>query len=331
MELVIGLSSNKLAHIVTDQGARESVAVAQLKTRGIPLGRFKAGRLITDFEGWRLLDVEEANAYPQAFGIQADMLNHQVFEFYCGIHIYHVPAIAVIRALLRNKARLMSAMFQPQGLDNAVTPVFDGERFSTCVLPGSAHHELHPAYLTWLYAYPSARRMFHSIFQYALKSQLGVMLPCCVIEIRPRFNALHRLHKIRYVTDLNIITIKTGERPLGFFDTKFSFIRFYRGTGGTKLFTAIGDIPIASSEYANLSDSEWADIELIFDGARFKHDLRSLLNGILHKIVSGKSWRQCTYQTGSWSNASNLYQVLMKDGKWLQILSVLRKHRSGDS
>lgn len=228
MELVIGLTSNKLAHIVTDQGWHEVVPVAHLKTRGTPSGTRRETSIYTNFANWRLLDVDEANTYPQAFGIQANLADHQVFEFSSGGHIYHVLALVVIRALLRNKPSLINAVFRPQGLELTVTPIFENNRLSMCALPDIHHRVVGPDFLLWLYAYPSARRMFHSIFLLSMRGQLGLTLPDCTIEIQPRFMRLHRPKGIRYVTQLGIVNLRTGERPLEFYETQTSVSCFNR-------------------------------------------------------------------------------------------------------
>lgn len=329
MELVIGVSSNerKIAQIITNQGIEET-PVSQLRKRGLPEGTFRAHSFISDFRDWRLLSREEANSYPQAFSFRTNMDNHEVFEFFKDDYRYRVPALAVIRAVLKSKASLMAAIFTPQGLETAITPIFEGERLSSYWIPEMAKSTLNTEFLHWLYAWPSARRMFHSIFKSALAGRIGIELPLGAIQLRPKFIAEHRLSKVRFVTDINITTLKTNEPSLGFSDRQYSAIKFHQGTTGCRSVDLFdGEIPVAPDNRITLNNAEWDELRQTIDWSHFKYEPRFLLDGILNKLAKKESWRRCTYLTGTWSNASNLYQVLIKSGKWQQIMAVLHRHR----
>jgi hypothetical protein len=330
MELVIGLSDAKQAHVVTDQGKRESMEVTDLRARGTPNGKYKAKPLTTDFSNWQLLNVEEANWYPSAFGIKADMRKHQTFEFSSGECRYIVPAIVLIRALLKDKASLMLAAFQPQGLERTITPIFEDDRLTSCWIREVDRARCNGEFLLWLYAYPSVRTAFHSIFQYALQGSIGLTLPTGTALVSAKFSAEHRQNKTRYVTDLSIRSVKTEEMPLDFFQPQSSEVRFHHGTDGFLPRLQDRDVPLGPAERSALCDAEWSDIQPILVEKRFKHNPRQLLDGILLKLVSGTPWRDCEYATGTWSNASFFYRTLRNDGRWSRILAVLHKHRTAE-
>lgn len=330
MEIVTGMGGNQIAHVLTNRGKRASVVPQLLRTRGAPVGMFKAGPIRTDFLSWRLLTGDEANRYPRAFGIPADMSCHQVFEFKTGQCIYLVPAIVLIRALLKNNSCLMDAIFRPQSLEMTVTPGFYDGDLTSCQLTMAHATPMNSDFLLWLYAYPSAKTMFHSVFQNSLKGTLGITLPEGQIEVRPRFHATYQFDRFRYVTELCIVSAKTNECPLSFYSPPSNIIRFHRGNGGSQTVLFDDVIPTTAEGRVTLSDPEWLEVGPIVSEGRFKYDPRRLLDGVLQKLSSGRPWRSCSYTEGTWSNASNLYQVLINKGKWPSIIEVLRRHRTNE-
>jgi hypothetical protein len=223
----------------------------------------------------------------------------------------------------------MDAMFTPQGLESAITPIFKEDRLSSCWIPEKNKGTLNAEFLHWLYGWPSARRMFHSIFKKALAGQIGMELPLGTIQMRPRFAAKHRLSKVRFVTDINIITLKTKESSLGFSGHQYSTIKFHHGTTGCRSVELFdGEIPVAPDGRITLNDAEWDELRQTIVWSNYEHEPRRLLDGILNKLTKKKPWRKSTYLTGTWSNASNLYQILIKSGKWQQIMAVLHRHRA---
>jgi hypothetical protein len=332
MELVIGVSNSqrKLVQVVTDQGTVEEIPMPQFRKRGVPEGTFRAQSFISDFQDWRLLNPEEADSYPKAFGLHTNMDNHEVFEFPKDDYRYRVPALVIIRAVLKNKASLMDAMFTPQGLESAITPIFEEDRLSSYWIPEKSKSTINSEFLYWLYAWPSARRMFHSIFKRALAGRIGIELPIGTIQMCPKFVAEHRLSKVRFVTDINIIMLKTNEPSLGFSDYQCSTITFHHGTTGcTSVELFVGEIPMAPDGRITLNDAEWDELRQTIVWSNYEHEPRLLLDGILNKLARKEPWRKCPYPTGTWSNASNLYQVLIKSREWQKVMAVLYRYRRG--
>ncbi|MRW83739.1 hypothetical protein GJ698_06480 [Pseudoduganella sp. FT26W] len=234
MELAIGLCRNKVAQLVTEHEKIEEVAAHQLLKRGLPTQVLPRARFATDLQGWRLLPTEEANAYPSAFGFSADMSNHQVFEFFVGEHRYLVPALVLVRAALKNKKSLIAAAFQPQGLELAITPIFEDDLLSDFwIQEESGRSGLNTEFLHWLYAYPSARRMFHSVFRHALEGRLGISLPLGIIEATACFRSDQRKRKTHFVTNLNICRVTTAEFPLDYCLQRGSIITYRRSNQAT--------------------------------------------------------------------------------------------------
>jgi hypothetical protein len=227
MEIAIGLCKNKVAQLVTEHGKIEEVAAHQLLKRGLPSCVLPRARFATDLHGWRLLPTEEANAYPTAFGFSADMSNHQVFEFFVGEHRYLVPALVLVRAVLKNKKSLIAAAFQPQGLELAITPIFEEDLLSDFWIQ-SSQRGFNTEFLHWLYTYPSARRMFHSVFRHAVEGRLGISPPLGIAEAAVLFQTDPLKCKTRFVTSLNICRVTTAEFPLDYCLQRRSIITYRR-------------------------------------------------------------------------------------------------------
>jgi hypothetical protein len=137
---------------------------------------------------------------------------------------------------------------------------------------------------------------------------------------------------------MTVLQVTTDEIPFDFAKTHPSKIVFHEGvsfrTRQLSDFVARPDSNIAQRNGQwDLSNSEWAAIYPLFEeqekrgNAKRKHELRSLIDGILTKLGTGVPWTKFQFSAGNWSNASKLYGECRKDGRWEEILGVLARTR----
>jgi hypothetical protein len=298
----------------------------ELRARGVPMGSLEADTISTSFDTWRLLSAEEARSYPSAFGIQADMATHQIFEFSKGCYRYRIPAIVLVRALLKNRASLMTAIYRPQGLERAITPLFEGERLESCVNSESSRLGVNNDFLLWLYGYPSARKMFHSAYEHLMHGRIGLTLPQGTVIARSTFFAESPVHEVRYVTELKIGYLKTAELPLEFLARKLPAIHFHGAIGGKRQNVYDDECSFGADGRGGLSDVEWSEIQPLIAGIPSCRDSRALLDGILYKLGTGLIWRTCPFPDGAWRYAAEFYRLLNR--RWPEIMKVLWQHRT---
>ena len=143
------------------QPARQIGAVA-----GMAKGRFRR-RVTTDVSIWRQASAREYLA------ILVDERNptgqHEVYSFLMDGTEYLVPAIVLIQALCRPVRYIAPWLFHPAGLELVSAPLIDGDGFHVeLTLQGVELRYSEPVSIkqqfTWLWAYPSARRMWASVY-----------------------------------------------------------------------------------------------------------------------------------------------------------------------
>lgn len=324
------------AEIHLSVGRTQLVDVADLAIRGLPTHcAAKRRRLVTDFASWDTCSIRE---YTSAFGGTANAGCHQVFRVADKEHQYLIPVLALMRGLFRPNREVLPAMFLPQGLERISTPIVtNGTCQATPITRWKPGTRLVPSLLApiaWLHSFPSANRMCASIGAHALDGQIGMQLPKGAARMVVRGLVVQAT---TYVTQVKMIALDTDEQPYEYAKSNSRRIVFHESAisavlHGSRHPTRDDAVPLNSCGTTTLSDSEWAAIQPILrsshvNGWEQVHDLRLLLNGVLHKLATGHTWKSVPYTAGTWVNASNLLQNMKKSGKWVDVLKTLRTFR----
>jgi hypothetical protein len=316
------------------------VGFGDLGKRGLPTpARTRRRVVFTDFASWRSASAAE---YAEAFGISQVSEGHQVFEFFVGGRRYLVPALALMRAMFRPHRYVLAEMFRPQGIENICHPSMSGNSFSVDPArkwPSGAQQQPNSSVrqaLTWLYCFPSARKMCGSLHERIMGNQIGLTLPIGCTRM-----ALHAIEigTSSYVSTVTIVTLDTSELPYEFAGNQAHHFEFNLGIQAATVRRKTNRKCLIDQSLlrhpdgnTSISDREWDELEPHFSArctaAELKHDQRLMLDGILAKLINGTSWAKTTYKAGNSANACALYQRLTRDGMWGRVESALQKRRS---
>lgn len=327
----------KFAVLSTDKnGQQNTYPLDRLSELHKPTGRSHKSKLDTDFQEWGLASVGD---YLGALGLLMPSTNtHQIFKFSDQRLTYFLPAQVLFKAVFRPLGLMTSYLFRPQGLEQVCVPTLAGSTVSF-VMPGISQRTQSCSSLqqplSWMWCFPSARRMFESVYANACNGVLGCELPFGKARI-----AVTGIKKdaLFLITELTMLQVTTTETPFDFAQSHRKEIIFHEGVAFRSRqrcdFVAQADttIPHLNGRW-DLTDQEWSAIYPIFSkqekrgSAKRKHELRTLINGIIAKLGSGVPWKKFKFETGTWSNACKLYGECRKDGRWEQIQLILKSSR----
>ncbi|WP_109477553.1 transposase [Paraburkholderia sp. C35] len=294
--------------------------------------------LTTSFQGWRRATAQE---YASAFGITSHVTeNHEVYTVDADHTRVLIPAWELQRSLLGAPTSIANYLYASNSLERICAPILDDENFRIEIrIPrtGSRRTTRSTQFLTrleWFYAYPSAYRAWHSIYQLACKGKIGIELPA--VEATISAHGKH-IDDTFYVSSLNIWDISPLEPPMDWANNvsrRYDFAgpreRSLRGRQ-----TSDHRIRPVDSRW-ELDDSEWKAIEEIVSrkvrsdrpGRHRKHSLRQVVDGMIIKMGTGNAWKELGSHDIDASASGSLYHRLRIDGRWDQIADILAKARS---
>ncbi len=324
--------SNYCVGTINEQGDKGNIPVAALSTLEFTCGGTRRIRATTNFNTWKKVSSAD---FLKGMGFPSDTENGQaVYEFEADGKIFHVPTVVLMKAMFRPLQGMAAHIFRPQGLESimitfpedANQPIgfFCSSRKDLRSIPERSESVLRA--LSWMYCFPSARRMWDSVLPAARLGTLGMKLPeaeaTVVLQVAP--------HAGKWlVTGLTVVAIKTTEVPFEFAVGHPQFIEFHRAINmephGRK--KPAKQLPILSSRKGNghLSDSEWALVErIVSKGASFKYSLRKTVDCILEKFGQGIAWKKLAYGQLNKSGVVGAYQRMLKDGRWDALVDALQ-------
>ena len=327
----IARREGELTAVLRDaSGLDASAPLDNLSSEGLPV--CKQWRLIeTNFAAWTQ---SSSDPMVKALGLPAGPANHIVWEFGLRRRTYVVPALALMRALFRPPAQVLVPLFRPQGLDGICTYVDGQVTFNrwwrAAKLQASRPSTIAP--LTWMHAFPSARRMASSVYRHAVEGAVGLELPYARCRMRvagvpdgARF----------YVTQVWMSSVEALEEPFDFarnVGRVFSFIDRVAPEA-----TAVEHVPAARLPTRNgetcVSDEEWTLLAPVLDTQKgsTKYDRRVMLDGVLEKVCTGRPWRDVEYSVGTYVTASRQYITWRTNGTWTRICEVIRARAASEA
>lgn len=290
-------------------------AVSELSHTELPV-HSKRKRITTCFSHWETISSTE---YTEALRIPTNLSSHLIWKFKVGKREFIIPALAIMRAIFRPHAVLLTQLFRPQALEGICVPTADGFAFtkswSSLAKRDKTNSLLDP--IEWMWCYPSAKKMASSLYQFALRGELGMLLP--LAKMRATVYGIE-VGNILYVTKISIATIEPREPPFPFYNSQkhiFTFADTYkshRKEEGNKITNHL--LPTHPNGDWKVTDEEWVLLNNFLKNNRpaTKYDRRTLLNGILQKLCTGVSWRNCSYDAGTFVTASKQYLYWKSNG-----------------
>jgi hypothetical protein len=325
-----------VATAIDGNGKRHTYSLSELSELSKAHVRSHVSKLNTAFQDWQHLS---ASDYLKGFGwsITVDG-THRVFKFEHQNVTYLVPANVLFRAVFRPLKLTAAYLFRPQGLEQVCVPTLNCAGVSF-VMPGLSQRTRNcPTLqqpLSWLWCFPSAKRMWDSVYGYARDGLLACDLPIGNARIVAR--GVKKEAQF-LVTELTVLQVTTDEEPFEFASGHPKTIVFHEGVSFRNRqlsdFVARADHTLTQINGKwDVTDQEWDAIYPLFSeqekrgSSKRKHELRTLIDGILAKLGTGIPWTKFEFRVGTWSNASKLYGECRKDGRWLEIQAILKHSR----
>lgn len=334
MEWVTGIEveNGKLVATFVDRegnvGTRE---LQELATLGVPTspGLLRKDGITTNLQEWRMVPATEYLLAHNALSCAAAQSRHQVYEFQVRQTKFQVPALVLMRALFYPGKHLLAAMFRPQGLDNLGR--LEGD--SLHLLQGLVRARGTGGYkwdnqavrsrLRWMYVYPSAYRMAHSVHEHAMHGHIGITLPATTIQAVVTGKKDGDTY---YVTDMAIRKIEPHEQAFDHLQPASSEV--VQDRERPSMLTNVASDSVYSSP---LSDKEWDAIQPILVPNSIHRCMlpqRDLLDAVLFKLQTGTPWRKLLCKSGTYENAAQAYRTWKQRGTFGPAIEMLQMMRS---
>ena len=319
---------------IAADGTRSEEPLSALGSQSFS-GRTSRARITTDCATWIRHSPEP---YWEQSGVtrHAPRDGHATFLVSIDGSEYLIPASVFVAAMMRPIQHVQRFLFSPQGLDSFSMPIL-GDSAPTIGLHLPAHQvfgtggrtpdSLRAAY-SWMHCFPSARRMWDSVYASALNGRLDVTPPNGHLTM-----TVHSVVQGTYqlVTNMVLLAVTTDEAPFCFAANHPQTVALHAGSGtidwSVAHHPACGVAPRHDGEWS-LSDEEWSNLLVsIKIPPRPKFDSRRIIDKILLKLGTGKPWRKLEYDELNFSTVQTTYQRMQQDGRWPEVEALLARSR----
>jgi hypothetical protein len=322
--------------MLSRDGIKSTVPIEKALASRVDVTRSYRTTLNTDFLSWEKASTAE---YANEFGYRLNVTeNHVIYSFETDGITVLIPALVLVRAIFAAPAILCDFLYRPQALDFLCAPIFEGSKVEIKIVPKSLTAAIRnrPAILprlTWFHFFPSARKMWHSVYRAACDGTLSLSLPAARADLSLRGV---KKNGTLYVTDASIWTVQPNEPAYPWVPADVAELCFdKRKTSGkaTKHATRDDGIPRTRDGTFELSELEWNAIKSTVryreghQSPRLRCDPKLVLSGILEKLGTGRSWAETEIQWPSRGVLNSTYSYLKKTGRWENMLLALRKIR----
>ncbi|MGC3965153.1 MAG: hypothetical protein QM803_18050 [Rhodocyclaceae bacterium] len=315
-------------------GARTQESLVGLGAKPLN-GKTSRTRITSDCQSWL---TGSAKPFWEYLGINKfePQDSHHVFRVVHDGTEFLIPASVFIAAVIRPIKYIHPFLFRPQGLEQMSVPLFDGALPSVGFfvpvnrVTGNIRtvtDGLLTSY-SWMHSFPSARRMWDSVYQAAQADRLDVTLPKADITA-----VLHCVtwNGVQLVTDMVITTLSASEAPFDFASghTRDIFFHESGSMDWAHEHQAKEGLPPRDGAWS-LSDEEWHQLgNVIQKRQAIKHDLRRVIDLILVKLGTGTAWRKLDFQDLNFSIVQATYRRMQRDGRWVALEHSLKTSRTG--
>lgn len=337
--LGVSSASPRSIEIITVGDQRSTIDLEAAITAGIPSAQ-KSKRLLYegDFSSWKAGCV---STYLAGFGVAlpAGIENcHEVLTLVSdkGVTV-HVPALVLMRAFFKPSRLVLPAVFSPAGIDllsfvnYAATPpvvVIDdiacAKHVSKTVQGANQARAIE-----WLQLSKSARKMVHSTYRNAITGWLRLSLPQGRVRIafHGRLDGEHL-----YATKATLISIIVPEDD-SITGAREEIIFHAMVDADRKPTSSIRDItvPLKPDGGTTVTQAEWDAIEPLLKRKKpgpTLHSQRALLDVILHKLVSGLSWKKVPRGDFAVTDLTSAFRRWTTSGRLEKVLGYLEVARA---
>jgi hypothetical protein len=322
------LHGQLVAELADGYGKIELVELEGLAHVGLPAAtKFPIKKHLTsNFREWKIVQPEN---YIAAYEMDKQLnrvSNHQVFELQILDKSFQVPALALMRALFYPARYMLAKMFRPQALDDL--GFLDGITLNLLHRRKSKSYEWASepvlSCLKWMFGFPSAYTMAHSVHEHAMRGVVGLTLPDAEVGFVAHGK---RIKNTYYVTTLALTKLIANEFAFDFLpDLSRKILELnFRSRDGKSI-----KIPLRGNDVI-LSDEEWTAIEpiLLFrSNYRFKLSQRDLFDCILTKFHYDIPWRNIECKSGTYIHVCSAYRVWNQRGTFGPALEELSRFRN---
>lgn len=315
---------------IRKSGSETHLSPGQMQTSRLDSGVQHAISLTTSFSQWRRVS---ARNYLAAFDITSDVSElHAVFSVPHQNGDIIVPAWELQRTLLSAPAAVAEYVYCSTGLEQLCSPVCAPEPFDIAWIADLGRRKYNEALierLRWFYAYPSAYRAWNSIYRHACAGRIDIDLPDADIEMSAHgriVDGVFYAHRI-YVYQVSPLEspadwAMTDRKSYDFIDASIRH-RKSRQTEDARL------RPVGGCW--TLSDEEWAVVEALIErepnpqgrGRPKKYKDRQIIDGIIDKLGTGKSWVELAEYRAKYHACKRAYNLMVSDGRWKQVVEFL--------
>lgn len=298
----------------------------------------------TSLQTWAPLTNDELTATLKTLGFSpqgnSQLLGQSVYRFSERKQTFLIPIGVLICALFRPFSGISRYLLAPQGLDNFILPpdntnkpkilFYESARGNTGLQPDKAEGILNS--LSWMYCFPSARRAWNSVLEYARQGRLDMNLPIGNFSFTGRSISVGNQVLI---TELTIKLLETIEEPYPAHSEHTKVIEFQRfphsERSKTHAITKENYLPRRPCEGGySLSDEEWQSLQPLMEKASQiprQFPLRAVIDKILYKLGHGIPWANVPGPSSSMSLYPRTYSRMQKDGRWQILMSHLQQSR----
>ena len=322
-------------------------------------GSLRSTKSLMPRQGYKSADVEEASLesmepvsareYLDAIGFaHADPSGHQVFSLRVDGRRALIPTAVLLCALVGRMSAVGDRLLEAASLDRIAVPTVNGGRLQIefdrkakltqdAVLPSVQ------ARYTWLTCYPTARRLWNSVYASAVDGRLG-LIPAKAIVKASLIG--HRTADTIFVTRMVVRSLNPEEHPLPFAaahhsgpfefyehsalhaDKLSAFRAALRDSGSLHPCCKVQtDIP-QGPEGWRMTAGEWQFVlgELRKAGFKSQVSVKNNINRALEKYATGTPW---TAMGPDWRSAQKIYQHWARRGQWdllKRLLAEMRAH-----
>lgn len=324
-------------HLLKSCGHLEKVPVEALVTAGLS----DSGRTCKTVHGANLRSWEETDPAPYffAFNLVIPEMHrnaHKVYRFQEKGSSIFVPALAWHRAFFRPNARMLPMMYGLHALDRLcfVNPS-DGK--SVTLMGWASNSEVRQGTfeqrLAWMRLFPSATEMTHSVHRYAMGGEFGLNFPSGSATLFLRGVAVgkdffaNRIELGQFTPNESLLAESSALHGKFFFRAESN-----RSSDDTsRSVHAAPPILARHDGLISLSDDEWQSLKNLLDGpccSFMRHDRRLILDGILDKLATQRTWRSLETPGVKWINYANSFRLWMANGKMHTVAAQLNKMRA---
>lgn len=333
MELIGGVPT---PIIIDSNGVRSNGTAADLSKAG----RVPGGYLLGDIDDADLASLErvEGSSYRTAVGLNVGAEGHHIYALEHEGETIYIPASVLLRTFLGASRHIAASLLLPTGLDRDVVPLSKDGRLTISIgRMNFARTQLTRQLqerLLWFSCFPSARRMWASVYQHAVQGCVGLT------PANARFSATVRgLRKGNdlFVTGLQLRSLTPCEEPLPFASSlkhkTFDLELIPEATKSRmkKLHSQESfDVPRLNGSWRT-DDGEWTEAGRLLkaQGFQFNRAAKESIDAALEKWGTGSSWQ--SQGSGAFKRAVKTYHMWKKRGQWDAFKAILKELRSPQS